>query len=111
MKTKEELTEDVGLVRDLEAWCATACANDNERNFRDALFRKAFAVLPKLENMAHVRRINEALCAMDFPSATALGLREAVLNRLAMHHNLKQYRNVKMNLIAPPVTTGHQPKS
>ena len=29
MKTKEELSEDVGLVRDIEAWCGTACANDN----------------------------------------------------------------------------------
>ena len=102
MKTKEQLTEDVGLVRDIEAWCGAVCANDNERNFRDALFRKAYAELPNLENIAHVRRINEALCALDFPSATALGLREAVLNRLATHHNLKQYRNVKMPVITPP---------
>jgi len=105
MKTKEELSEDVGLVRDIEAWCGTACANDNERNFRDALFRKAFAELPKLE-MPHVRRINEAICDMDFPTAAALGLRAAVLNRLATHHNLKAYRGVKMPVVQPPVPAG-----
>jgi hypothetical protein len=104
MKTKEELTEDVGLVRDIEAWCGTACANDKERNFRDALFRKAYAELPKLE-MPHVRRINEAICEMDFPSSAALGLRDAVLTRLSVHHNLKQYRTVKMPLITPPAKT------
>lgn len=103
MKSKEELTEDVGLVRDIEAWCGTVCANDNERNFRDALFRKAFAVLPKME-MPHVRRINEAVCGMDFPTPSALGLRDAVLNRLATHHNLRQFRNVKMPVITPPTT-------
>jgi len=101
MKTKEELTEDVGLVRDIEAWCGTRCNNDNERNFRDALFRKAYSVMATLE-MPHVRRINEAVCAMEFPTSTALGLREALLHRLALHHNLKAYRNVKMPL--PPVT-------
>lgn len=104
MKTKEELSEDVGLVRDIEAWCGTTCANDNERNFRDALFRKAFAVLSTLE-MPHVRRINEAVCGMEFPSATALGLRDAILKRLAEHHGLKKYRDVKMPLIQPPQKT------
>lgn len=101
MKDKAQLTEDVGLVRDIEAWCGTVCANDNERNFRDALFRKAFVEVPKLE-IPHVRRINEAICAMEFPTATALGLRDAVLNRLATHHNLKAYRAVKMPVIVPP---------
>jgi hypothetical protein len=100
MKTKEQLTEDVGLVRDLEAWCGTVCQNDNERNFRDALFRKAFVELPKLE-IPHVRRINEAICSMDFPTANALGLRDAVLRRLSEHHRLKEYRHVKMPLIQP----------
>ncbi|MDE2019374.1 MAG: hypothetical protein KGJ13_03435 [Patescibacteria group bacterium] len=95
MKTKEELTEDAGLVRDIEDWCGCACADDTERNFRDALFRKAFAELPNLI-MPHVRRLNRALCEMEFPSNAALGLRKALLNRIAMHHNLKQYRNVKM---------------
>ena len=109
MKTKEQLTEDVGLVRDIEAWCSAFCANDNERNFREALFRKAYAELPKLENIAHVRRINEALCGMDFPSATALGLREGVLKRLAEHHKLKDYRNVKMpNIAVPPQPTSNR---
>ena len=102
MKSKELLAEDAGLVRDIEAWTGTVCANDQERNFRDALFRKAFVELPTLENIAHVRRLNEALCSMDYPTPTALGLREAVLKRLAEHHHLKQYRNVKMNLITPP---------
>ena len=102
MKTKEQLTEDAGLVRDIESWAGTTCADDNERNFRDALFRKAFAELPNLE-MPHVRRINEAICGMDFPSPTALGLRSAILTRLAQHHNLKQYRGVQMPLINCPI--------
>ncbi len=105
MKTKEELTEDVGLVRDVEAWCGTVCANDNERNFRDALFRKTYSVIGSLE-MPHVRRINEAICGMDFPSATALGLREAIMNRLATHHKLREFRNVKMPLVTPPPPAG-----
>lgn len=101
MKTKEELSEDVGLVRDIEAWCGTVCANDNERNFRDALFRKAYAELAKLE-MPHVRRINEAVLEMEFPTQTALGLRDALLRRLSVHHDLKKYRSVKMPTIALP---------
>lgn len=98
MKTKEQLTLDAGLVRDVEAWCSASCANDKERSFRDALFRCAFASLPSLE-MPHVRRLNEALCALEFPSPTALSLREAVMLRLAVHHNLKNFRNVKMPVV------------
>ena len=105
MKTKEELTEDVGLVRDVESWCAAHCADDTERNFRDALFRKSYEELPKMQ-IAHVRRINEALCGMDFPSPTALGLRRQCLEELARHHNLKNYRNVRMPLITPPSPAG-----
>jgi len=105
MKTKEQLTEDVGLVRDVEAWCGTNRADDTERNFTDALCRKAYEELPKMQ-IAHVRRINEALCGMDFPTATALGLRRQCLEVLARHHNLKNYRNVRMPLITPPMPAG-----
>jgi hypothetical protein len=103
MKTKEELTEDVGLVRDIEAWCAAHAANDKERDFRDALFRKAIQELPKLE-MPHVRRINEAVCAMEFPTQITLCLRDVLLTRLSQHHNLKQYRNVKLPVVQLPST-------
>lgn len=105
MKTKEELTEDVGLVRDVEAWCGAVCADDTERNFRDDLFRKAYEELPKMQ-ISHVRRINEALCGMDFPTPTALGLRRQTLEVLGRHHNLKNYRNVKMPMIAVPQPAG-----
>jgi len=101
MKTKDELSEDVGLVRDLEAWCNTVCADDIERGFRDALFRKAFVELPKMQ-MPHVRRINEAICAMDFPTHHALGLKRQLIEVLSRHHKLRDYRNVKMPLIQPP---------
>lgn len=100
MKTKEELSQDVGLVRDIEAWCRTTCANDRERNFRDALFRKAYATLREMQ-IPHVRRINEALCDMEFPSPTALGLRERIVDYLAVHHDLKKYRNISMPQVAP----------
>ena len=103
MKTKEALQEDAGLVRDIEAWCKAQAANDHERNGRDALLRKAAAVLPELE-IAHVRRINEALCDMDFPSPTALGVRQLFLNRLCKHHNLKQYRDVAIPVVKVPET-------
>jgi hypothetical protein len=105
MKTKEELSEDVGLVRDVEAWCGTARADDIERGFVDALCRKAYEELPKLQ-IPHVRRINEAVCKMEFPSPTALGLRRRCLEVLSAHHNLRQYRNVKMPLIQPPAPAG-----
>lgn len=101
MKTKEELSEDVGLVRDIEACFGAARADDFERGYMDALCRKAYEELPKLQ-ITHVRRISEAAWAMDFPSATALGLRRRCLEVLSAHHNLKQYRNVKMPLITPP---------
>lgn len=105
MKSKEALQEDAGLVRDIEAWCKAQAANDHERNGRDALLRKAAAVLPELE-IAHVRRINEALCDMDYPSATALGVRQLVLDRLARHHNLKQYRAVPIPVVKVPEAKG-----
>ena len=101
MKTKDQLLEDAGLVRDVEAWCKVGYpADDTERNFRDALFRKAFAGLGALE-IAHVRRLNEALCGMDFPTPAALALRRETLNALARHHQLRKYRDVKMPAIAP----------
>lgn len=102
MKTKEELTEHAGLVRDLIAAAGVDYpADDFERGLRDALFRKAFTMVPLME-VNHVRRINEALCEMEFPSATALGLRRATMTRLADHHQLKKFRNVNMPVITPP---------
>ena len=102
MKDKTELQNDAGLVRDIEAWCHVKYpADDTERNFRDALFRKTFAELPAME-IQHVRRINEALCDMEFPTPTALGLRRETLNQLARHHDLKKFRNVKITLIPLP---------
>src|SRR5580658_2195854 len=102
MKNKTELLSDAGLVRDIEAWCQVKYpADDIERNFRDALFRKTFAELPSME-IQHVRRINEALCDMEFPTPTALGLRRETLNQLARHHDLKKYRNVKITFAQVP---------
>jgi len=66
-----------------------------------AIFRKAFAELPTME-IQHVRRINEALCDMEFPTPSALGLRRETLNQLARHHDLKKYRSVKITLIPIP---------
>ena len=101
MKNKTELLSDAGLVRDIEAWCQVKYpADDTERNFRDALFRKTFADLPNME-IQHIRRINEALCDMEFPTPTALGLRRETRNQLARHHDLKKYRQV--NIPAVPV--------
>jgi hypothetical protein len=102
MKDKNELLNDAGLVRDIEAWCQVKYpADDTERNFRDALFRKTFAELPAME-IQHVRRINEALCDMEFPTPTALGLRRETLNQLARHHHLKKYRHIKVPIIPSP---------
>lgn len=101
MKTKEELQEHAGLVRDIIAGCGVDYpADDYERDIRDAYFRKAYALINDIE-IVHVRRIHEALCEMKFPTATALGLRRATFTRLAQHHRLKDYRAVKMPVIAP----------
>lgn len=102
MKNKNELQSDAGLVRDIEAWCQVKYpADDTERDFRDALFRKTCVELSNME-IQHVRRINEALCDMEFPTPTALGLRRETLNQLARHHELKKYRQVKITLIPLP---------
>ena len=105
MKPKDELKEDAGLVRDIIATAGVDYpANDFERDLRDGLFRKAFTLVPKME-ITHVRRINEALCEMEFPSAAALGLRHATLKRLAEYHRLKDFRRVNMPVITPPQRT------
>jgi len=101
MKTKDQLAEDKGLVRDIIAMCEMIPADDYERKLRDGVFRKAFAELPGLE-IQFVRRIEEVLCNLDFPSATALGLRRAVLDRMARHHELRKYRLVKVPAVTPP---------
>jgi hypothetical protein len=104
MKTKEQLNEDVGLVRDVEAWADTKCADDYERKFREALFLKAYVHMAELE-IPHVRRINEALCKMDFPTEHALALRRAIIGRLAAHHELRKYRGTKVPTITPPAAS------
>lgn len=104
MKPKDELQQDAGLVRDIEALCSIDFpADDTERNGRDAFFRKAYVAITenKLE-VQHVRRIHEALCAMKFPTAAALGLRRATLFFLSAAHDLKKFRQVKMPMITPP---------
>ncbi len=106
MKDKEELKEDAGLVRDLVAMCGVDFPTNFERDLRDGLFRKAFTLVPKMETH-HVRRINEALCEMDFPSEVALGLRQATLTRLARHHDLKAFRKVEMPKVSVPSKTQH----
>jgi hypothetical protein len=106
MKPKTELQEDAGLVRDIEAACGVDYpADDYVRGLRDGLFRKAYAEINKLE-LNHVRRINEAVCAMKFPTEAALGLQRATLTRLAEHHQLKKYRAVKMPSITVPQPAG-----
>lgn len=104
MKPKDELQQDAGLVRDIEALCGIDFpADDTERNARDAFFRKAYvAVTSKTLEVQHVRRIHESLCGMKFPTPTALGLRRATIEYLARHHDLKSYRAVKIPLIDPP---------
>jgi hypothetical protein len=102
MKDKEELKEDAGLVRDIVALCAVKFPTNWERDLRDGMFRKAFTLVPKMETH-HVRRINEALCEMDFPTDSALALRQATLTRLANHHELKKFRKVALPIIQRPV--------
>lgn len=102
MKDKNEQQADAGLVRDIEASCKIKFPADQfEREFRDALFKKAFAELPKME-IQHVRRINEALCDMEFPTPIALGLRRQSFIQLGKFHQLKNYRTVKVPLIPVP---------
>jgi len=105
MKDKDELKEDAGLVRDIVAMCGVDFPTNWERDLRDGLFRKAFTLVPKMETH-HVRRINEALCEMDFPTPTALALRQATLTHLAQHHDLKKFRKVNLPNIAVPQHAG-----
>jgi len=100
MKDKEELKEDAGLVRDIVAVCGLDYPTNFERDLRDGLFRKAFTLVPAME-IQHVRRMNEALCEMDFPTDAALGLRQATLTHLAQYHDLKKFRKVQMPVIQP----------
>jgi hypothetical protein len=102
MKTAEETKENAGFVRDLIALIGIDFPADKfEADLRDAMFAKAFALVPTMD-IVHVRRLNEALCEMEFPTPAALGLRRATLTALAKAHHLKEYRNVNMPRIAPP---------
>lgn len=105
MKDKDELKEDAGLVRDVEAMCGVDYPTNFEIGLRDGLFRKSFATLDKME-IVHVRRVNEALCAMKFPTPAALALRQATLTKLATHHELKKFRKVDMPIIKVPEAAG-----
>lgn len=105
MKDKEELKEDAGLVRDIVAMTGIDYPTNWERDLRDGLFRKAFTLVPQMETH-HVRRLNEALCDMDFPTDTALALRQATLTRLANHHELKKFRRVVMPAVQKPESVG-----
>lgn len=105
MKTKEELTEDVGLVRDIESWAKRRLNDDHERGFLDSLCRKACVEMPKME-IPHVRRINEALCEKEFPSATVLGTLRCCIELLSKHHNLKTYRTARIPMVSPATPAG-----
>lgn len=101
MKSAEEIKKDAAFVRDLIALIEIKFpADDYERNLRDGMFRKAFAIAPQMDEV-HIRRINEALCAMEHPSESALGLRRQTLTLLAQAHKLKEFRNVKLPVIRP----------
>lgn len=101
MNTAEETKKNAAFVRDLIAMIEIKFpADDYERGLRDGMFRKAFSLAPEMDEM-HIRRINEALCGMEFPSEAALGLRRQTLTLLAQAHNLKEFRNVKMPFIRP----------
>lgn len=104
MKPKDELQQDAGLVRDIEALCAIDFpADDTERNGRDVFFKKDYAEITESRlEVQHVRRIHEAVCAMKFPTANALGLRRAAMLFLGRSHNLNKYKTVKMPAIALP---------
>ena len=105
MKDKDELKEDAGLVRDIVATCGVDYPTQFERDLRDGLFRKAFTLIPKMEVM-HVRRLNEALCDMDFITETGMALRQAAQVKLAGHHELKKYRKVAMPSVNVPKPPG-----
>ena len=104
MKDKEELKEDAGLVRDIVAVCSLKFPTADESKMRDSLFRKTFTLVSKLE-IHHIRRINEALCDLDYASETAAGLRQATLYRLARYHDLKSFRKVEMPKVSVPQKT------
>lgn len=102
MKNKDELQRDAGFVRDVVAQAQVDFpASDFERDLRDAMFRKAYSDVPAME-ITHVRRLHEALCGMKFPTSSALGLRQALMIRLAEFHELKRYRTVKMPAVTMP---------
>jgi len=94
--TNEDLKENAGLVRDVIAVAGIDYpADEFEKRFREALFKKAFTVVSTMD-VAHVRRIHEALCDMDFPDASALALRRETMRTLARIHSLKAFRDVKL---------------
>ncbi len=100
MKTAEETKRNAAFVRDLIALIEIKFpADDWERGLRDGMMRKASTLLADMDE-PHVRRINEALCAMEFPSDAALGLRRLTLTTLAGVHKLKEFRDVKLPVVA-----------
>ncbi len=111
MKTAEDLKEHGGLVRDVIAAAGIDyLADDIEKRFRDSLFRKAFTLIPKME-IAQVRRINEAVCKMEFPNDVALALRRQTFKRLGEHHGLKEFRDIKLPaIVAPERPAATEPK-
>lgn len=104
--TNEDLKVNAGLVRDVIAVAGIDyTADDVEERFRDSLFKKAYTVVPAMD-VAHVRRIYEALCDMEFPTKSALALRRQTMITLGRIHGLKDFRNVKMPEIAVPEKGG-----
>lgn len=110
MKTKEELQELAGLVRDVVSRLEIDFpANDHERALTDGYFRKAYAFLGKFEPV-HLRRLHDALCRAKFLSPSGLGLRQTVGEQLARHQNLRDFRKVNLPLVmSPPPAVAKQP--
>lgn len=95
-KAPEETKQDAAFVRDLIAMIGIEFPADRyEADLRDAMFRKAYTLIPKMSE-AHVRRINESLCSMKFASDTALAVRRASMTMLAKAHDLTAFRDVKL---------------
>jgi hypothetical protein len=101
MKDAADTKKDAAFIRDLIAMIGIKfTADKREQDLREAMLRKAFAEVPAMDE-THVRRLHEALCAMDFATDAALAVRRATGDRLARVHNLRAYREIKLPTFAP----------
>jgi hypothetical protein len=101
MKLTEEHKENAGLVRDIVAALGIKFTTDEQQRFRDALCKKALTMAKELD-LAHIRRIHEALCGVERASDAELAALSAMQARIGSHYNLRALRTMPVPAVKRP---------